>query len=177
MRFFFCMFLGFLLSFTSFAEEKQNATQNIPKENVEKKTMPSIDSLNASGKRLLEAIIKNDPESVKDLFFPLEPFLLLKDMKGSRNYHEKLITWYAADIKREHEKIKTFSDVVFDSFKVGRCKWKDMGSENNKIAYWSCNRNRLVAKSGKKDISIDVKVLINWGPAWYVTHLGPIPKE
>jgi hypothetical protein len=58
------------------------------------------------------------------------------------------------------------------SFKRGGCKWKAIGTEYNKIAYWSCYRNRMIALADGKKIDLDLRTLINWGDKWYITHLG-----
>ena len=128
---------------------------SIPPENT---TMPKRDAIHdfdARAKRLLAAIDANKPDDVKDLFFPSEAFAKLKEMKGAMAYYDKLVSWF-----------------------LRPCAWKKAGSEYNKIPYWSCYRNKIIAKDAKQqEVSINVKTLINWGDEWYVTHFGPIPKE
>lgn len=124
-------------------------------------------------KRIFDAIVTNNPEKVIDIFFPLEPFIALKDLKNAQDYHKKLVDWYVKDIQREHNRIKMIKDPEFIGFKSGFCKWKDIGSETNKLAYWSCYRNKIFGKSQTGDkFEIELRAMINWGERWYVTHLG-----
>ncbi len=153
---------------------------DIPAENLVKGTLPTMKIAEASeglAKRLLEAIASDNPESVRDLFFPPEPFDILKDIKRPRDYHTKLVGWFIADIHREHSRLKEDVKIEFDRFTPGSCRWKPIGTEYNKIAYWSCSRNSIFVKAGTEKITIKVVSMINWGKNWYVTHLGPIPAE
>lgn len=151
----------------------------VPLENQSAGTMPGWDAAETMARSVVEAILKDDPALASDRFFPETAFLALKDMPGARNYHKKLVAWYEADIHREHARVKGgFADlgkVRFGSFKKGYCKWKAPGTEHNFIGYWSCYRNSVVVGDGTKTMPIDLRAMINWGTAWHVTHLGPMP--
>lgn len=154
-----------------------NTKQVIPEENLSKKTRPKLEPAEAMAARLLVAIAKDDAKSVVDEFFPKDAFRALKDIKDPDAYHTQLVKWFAADIHKEHLRLKDLGPLVYDGFKAGNCVWRDKGSEGNRIAYWSCYRNKFYAKSSNGRQELDLKVMINWGPQWYVTHLGPIPKQ
>jgi hypothetical protein len=152
----------------------------VPAENQAPGTMPSLDGADVMSKAILDAIKKDDPAAAADRFFPSQPFLALKDMPGAANYHKQLVKWYEADIHREHARLKNLvkdiTTIEYDRFAKGSCKWKAPGTEHNFIGYWSCYRNRMMVKDGPKSIAVDVRAMINWGSAWHVTHLGPMPK-
>lgn len=150
---------------------------SVPPENLKKGTMPSDGPAEAMARRILEAIVADRPDDVQDAFFPADPFDALKAIARPREYHDQLVKWYTADIHREHARIKNLGPLTFDGFKVGSCKWKAVGTEANKIAYWSCYRNHFYAKGPKDRVTFDLRAMINWGTAWYVTHLGPIPQQ
>ncbi len=176
--------LWILLTISNLAvakEEKKKSPPSfsfeVPTENMIEGKTPPLKEAEEAAKRILTAITNNTPETVQDLFFPEKVFEGLKDIQRPLDYYKKLTKWFVADIKREHERIKSKPNLVFDGFQKGRCKWKAVGSEYNKIAYWSCYRNYFYAKSGEERIKFEMRALINWGMKWHVTHLGAIPKE
>lgn len=143
-----------------------------PPENREKPKTESIDPFRSED--LIKAI--NENKADETLFFPADAFEALKAIAKPLDYHQQLLKWYAADVKREHDRLKT--PLTFVSFKLGSCKWKEKGSEANGIPYLSCYKSKLKALDAeKKEQTIEVRTLINWGRTWYVTHLGPIPKS
>ncbi len=149
---------------------------DIPKENRNKLPLSTIEPFDARAKDIVAAIKKNRSDEVLVYFFPEKAFESLKDIKWPSVYYKKLIKWYKADISREQERFKG-KTLEFKTVKMGRCKWKEKGSEYNKIPYWSCYRNKILVSSEGKEATIDLGTVINWGTQWYVTHLGPIPKE
>ncbi len=149
------------------------AASVVPKENLEKGSPPNVSSAKKGAAALLDAIATRSPEKATSFFFPEEAFDLVKDIPKPERYHRRLLTWYEEDIRKEHPRFKTGEWRVTD-VALGRCKWKDIGTEQNKIAYWSCIGNFVTAVSGDKKRRFEIRVLINWGDTWYVTHLGPI---
>jgi hypothetical protein len=180
------------LTMTAATSAARAAAVTTPPENLAKGAMPPLAPAEAMAKRLLDAIVADDPDAVRDAFFPREPFLELKAIQKPGDYWDQLMSWFVADVHREHERLKPLGKLAFDSFAKGGCVWKDKGSEANKIAYWSCYKNRFYArpvvapeptatgaKAAKKPerVEIQLRAMINWGADWYVTHLGPIPKS
>jgi hypothetical protein len=114
--------------------------------------------------------------------FPRDAFLKLKDMPGSEQYYNKLLGWFEDDVKKEMAKHVNAVSFQLKEFKPGPCKWKKVGSEYNKVAYWSCRRSKasysVTLKDGKEvSDTLEILTMINWGNKWFVTHLGPIPAE
>ncbi len=148
----------------------------IPQENREKGTMPSLQGAETMLAALTPILEKNDATAAPGLFFPREAFLRLKAMKGASGYYDQLVKWFVADVEREHKKLGGKNGWTFDGFVKGRCVWKEKGSEYNDVAYWSCYRSHFFLKRENERVKIDLKTMINWGDQWYITHLGPIPK-
>ena len=148
----------------------------VPPENSAMPPREAIHDFALRAQRLVSAIDAGKADDVKDLFFPKDAFAILKDIKGAMTYYEQLVGWYGLDIAREHEAHK--GPLTFVSFRTGPCVWKKVGSEYNKIPYWSCYRNKITVKdAGQKEIVIPIKTMINWGSEWYITHMGPMPKS
>ena len=155
----------------------QSTTFAIPQENLIQGVRPDMKSAEIMAERLLGAISRDEGDSSQDLFFPQDAFMALKDMPGAGAYYNRLVKWFKDDIHREHLRLKSASSLRFIKLKPGFCKWKAVGTEYNKVAYWSCYRAEISASAGDRIIAIPVKSMINWGANWYITHLGPMPKK
>ena len=149
---------------------------DIPIENADPVKKPDFSSVQESLVKVVESISIGNPELDKNEFFPKAPFDALKDIRFPGKYHIKLVNWYNADILREHKQLNGVK-LTFLSFTPGRCKFKKIGTEYNKIAYWSCYGSKFQVSDGTKKKTIKIKALINWGKKWFITHLGPIPKS
>jgi len=120
--------------------------------------------------------VADDSEPVLDLYFPLDTFVALKAVADPARYHRNLVRYFREDLHTEHERVAELGALELDRFQLGRCTWQAAWSEGNRIAYWSCRHNFLHAKAGTRAQRIEVRVMINWGTDWYVTHLGPIRR-
>jgi hypothetical protein len=147
-----------------------------PPENREGAARPSAASAEAWAPRLLAAIAADDPEPVADLYFPLDVFVVLKGIADPARYHRNLVRWYREDLHIEHERFPDVAALAYDRFQIGRCTWQAAWSEGNRIPYWSCRHNFLHAKAGNTARRFEIRVMINWGTDWYITHLGPIRR-
>jgi len=150
-----------------------SAGDGIPPQNSKKGEPPGVASFEEGARNLLEAFEKNDPAVASGFFFPAYAFDLVKDLPVPGRYHRKLVRWYEEDIGTAR---KRFARGTWELEKVelGRCRWKEPGTEGNKVAYWSCRGNFATARQGDRTRRFEIRVLINWGDRWYVTHLGPI---
>jgi hypothetical protein len=145
-------------------------------ENKRKPALASAD-LDIRASRLFEAIKANDPSLAKDFFFPREPFIPLKDAANAGGYWDTLYKVYANDIHQLHrERATSLAGATFVSFTLGTTPtWVKPGEEWNKIGYYRTFNGKLKYRTGEgAERSIEVKVIISWGDAWYVTHLLPI---
>jgi len=162
------------------APSATNAPQTVavPPENASQGTMPPMSSAESLSQQII-TILKDPSARWQDSFFPRDPFIALKDIPRQDRYFDQLLKWYELDLERERKKIGTanLSNLQFVSFKNGYCRWKKPGSEYNKIGYWACSRNIITAQAGEQKFEIKLQAMINWGNAWFPTHLGPIPKQ
>jgi hypothetical protein len=147
--------------------------EGVPRENLEKGTPPAQGSAEAGAAMLLEALRTGDPAAAEGFFFPAAAFDMVKELPVPGRYHRKLVAWYAEDIAAEHPRFAS-GDWRLERLELGRCRWMEPGTEGNKVAYWSCRRSFVTARDGDRTRRFEIRVLINWGDRWYVTHLGPI---
>ena len=133
--------------------------------------------LQERAKGLLEAVIQDDPKLADPFWFPREPFIPLKDVKGPDKYWEQLHRTYGSDVHALHKKRKSWSGVVFEKFEIGsNPKWVKPGDEANKIGYHRSFHGKLRYSVDGKSESIDVHTVITWQGRWYVTHLRKFKK-
>ncbi|MBN1773739.1 MAG: hypothetical protein JXB32_20930 [Deltaproteobacteria bacterium] len=150
------------------------ADGGIPFENRAQGERPDAASAEALARRLLAACVADDPAPVTDLVFPVGPFSMLKDLPDPAAYQRRLVRWFEEDLHAARERLGRIEALEFRGFRFGRCEWVPKWGEGNLIPYWSCRRNRITAFTGRREVEVEIRVLINWGRDWYVTHLGPV---
>jgi hypothetical protein len=152
------------------------AAFTIPPENREGSRRPSPAAAEAWAPRLFAAIQADDPEPVIDLYFPADIFDRVKGIADPATYHRRLLRWYREDLHTEHARFSGVASMTYERFQIGRCTWQEAWSEGNRIPYWSCRHNFIHVRDGSRRKSFELRVMINWGTEWYITHLGPIRR-
>ena len=128
-------------------------------------------------KSLLEAVIHDEPQLGDSFWFPKEPFIPLKDVKGPDKYWEQLHRTFGNDVHALHKKRKSWTGVVFERFEKGsKPKWVKPGEEANKIGYHRSFRGKLHYTVDGQSESFEVRTVITWQGRWYVTHLSKFKK-
>lgn len=126
---------------------------------------------------LFEALRTGSPdrsEAALAFFLQREPFLAIKDMSGAAGYFSTLTRAYRRDIETYRREMPELSSATFARFELSRsCTWMSPGREANRLPYWSCYRSKLFVRAGGRERALEVRVMINWGERWYVTHLRP----
>lgn len=153
----------------------------IPSQNARDATSPTprppAGDAEARARHLFEALRTGAPDRVEaamDFFLPREPFLAIKDMSGAAGYFNTLTRAYRRDIDAYRRELPSLATATFARFELSRaCAWMSPGREANRLPYWSCYRSRLFVNAGGRERALEVRVMINWGDRWYVTHLRP----
>lgn len=144
------------------AENQEHDGQPPPK--------PAVGDAAQRVEQLFLAIQRDEPELARDLFFPLEPFLVLKGIAHPERYWNVLYQHYVDDIHALHETLPEGATFVrFDMTRRGG--WVARREEANALPYWASRHDWIVYRVGEREARIEVRTLINWGPRWYVTHL------
>lgn len=129
--------------------------------------------LQERAKALLDAVIHDEPQLGDAFWFPKEPFIPLKDVKGPDKYWEQLHRTFAGDIHKLHKKRKSWDGVVFERFEIGsKPKWVKPGEEANKIGYHRSFSGHIHYTVDGKSDSFEVRTIITWQGRWYITHLS-----
>jgi len=159
-----------------------NATSTPTKRSFvpDNKVLPPRESaeLTLRAKKLLDAIVHDDPSLGESFWFPKEPFIPLKDVKGPDKYWDNLHASYARDIHALHRKRKSWEGATFVGFKMGSPpKWVAPGDEANKIGYYRSFRGKLTYRVEEKNATIEVHTIISWQGEWFITHLSKFKKK
>jgi hypothetical protein len=144
------------------------------------KVLPPLESeeLTARARGLFEAIVNDDPARGEPFWFPKEPFIPLKDVKGPDKYWDNLHRTFERDVHALHKKRKSWEGATFESFEVGSTpKWVPPGDEANKIGYYRSFRGKLRYRIEGKPSTIEVHTIISWQGKWYITHLSKFKKK
>jgi len=134
----------------------------------------AVDELQARGKKLFEAIQKDEPDIALQMFFPREPFVALKDMKDPAAYWDKLVKQFKAHIHAYHKKLgKRADEATFDVLELNTKTQVYVApkKEFNKTGYNKVTKSRLRYKLRNKSYSFEIAVMIDNDGKWYVTHL------
>jgi hypothetical protein len=129
--------------------------------------------LQTRAKALFEGIVKDDAAIAEPLWFPREPFNILKDIKDPEKYWKQLHKAYAKDVHKLHESRSSWDGATFVRFERGSApKWVKPGEEGNKIGYYRSFHGKLVYSVAGAESSMEVRVVITWQGKWYITHLS-----
>lgn len=155
---------------------EETAGLTVPPENRTGGPRPDPMLAETMVRRLFDAIVADDPSLAADAFFPAAAFDLVKAMDEPGRYHKKLLAWFDEDIHIEHKRYPDVAGLEYAGFEPGKCKWMEIHTEGNKLPYWACRYNAFYGKRDDIKKKFELRVMINWGSSWYVTHLGPVRK-
>jgi len=138
--------------------------------------IPKADRSVERAKLFVKALRENDPTVGVDFFFPRDVFSHLKAIKDPDRYFRRLLKIYGEDLEAMRKTLKNPDEVQFVSFELGRQKrWIPRGKEGNAFPYWATYKGRITVKDGDRTKVLTMRVMINWGDQWYVTHLTNKP--
>jgi hypothetical protein len=139
---------------------------------------PSVDSawFRSRGEKLFQSIVKDDPESSLEFFFPLVAYEQVKDVGNpARDYQYRLIKNFKRDVHEYHRLVgENPEQAKFVGIEVpeAQAKWMKPGSEGNKLGYFRVLRSRLrFADSKGKERELEITSFISWRGEWYLVHL------
>ncbi|MEZ4370173.1 MAG: methyltransferase domain-containing protein [Polyangiaceae bacterium] len=126
---------------------------------------------------LTRAIVLDDPEIARSVFFPVEAYQQVKDIpKPERDWEYRLWKNFKRDVHDYHKRLgdnpRYATLVRLDT--SGRSKsWMQPGSEGNKLGYFRMTHPKLVfQRADGKELRVDLTSLISWRGEWYVVHLN-----
>jgi len=138
-----------------------------------KPTRPPLGDMAQRAELLFHAIVHDDPERAREVFFPEEPFLRIKDMAHPERYYARLRARFDKDIHALHASLGDLSDARFERLELTRRGGYVLpGEEGNKLPYWAARHAFLHYHVHGVAKKLEVRVLITWEGRWYVIHLS-----
>ncbi|MCA9627132.1 MAG: methyltransferase domain-containing protein [Myxococcales bacterium] len=126
---------------------------------------------------LTRAIVLDDPEIARSVFFPVEAYQQVKDIpKPERDWEYRLWKNFKRDVHDYHKRLGAnprFARLLRLDTSGRRQSWMKPGSEGNKIGYFRMTHPKLVFQTAEgKELRVDLTSLISWRGEWYVVHLN-----
>lgn len=126
---------------------------------------------------LTRAIILDDPELARSVFFPVEAYQQVKDIpKPERDWEYRLWKNFKRDVHDYHKRLgenPRYARLLRLDTSGRKQQWMQPGSEGNKIGYFRMTHPRLVfQKADGSELRVDLTSLISWRGEWYVVHLN-----
>lgn len=151
------------------------AQDDVPEHNraslAEPPPRPPLGTGEERSRRLLDAIVHDDPARADDFFLSRDAFRLIKRVPSPDPLWERLHAAYVSDIHALHRTLSgeaTFTRMRFTS----RRGWVVVGEEANRLPYWAQRHSMLEYQHGGRAAQIEVRTMITWNDEWFITHLS-----
>lgn len=155
----------------------QRVTVPVPPENRPELTSPSprpgSDEVQGRARALFLAIVRDEPELARDLFYPRDAFIAMKGIEDPGALWGRIHRMYENDIHALHAELGAdAARAEFVRFELSRRRsWIRPREESNRLPYWSQRHNWLVYRVGDEERRFEVRTVLSWGERWYITHL------
>jgi hypothetical protein len=122
-------------------------------------------------RRLLAAIVADDPAQAMDFFMSREVFRAIKGISDPDSLYDRIVGMYENDIHTLHAQVP--ADAEFVRFEFSRRRgWVGLREESNRLPYWAQRHNAIVYRSGGEEHQFEVRTMIAWDERWFITHLS-----
>jgi hypothetical protein len=161
------------------APSRAQATTEVPAHNSPRlRQAPPLPPLAEAdlerARTLLRGILADDAELAASAYLPRAAFAQIKGVANPDNIYNRLMREFHADVHALHAEVP--ADARFERLELSRRRsWVVVREEANRLPYWSARRNQLTysteANGQRVERAIEVRTLITWDDAWYITHL------
>lgn len=132
---------------------------------------PGRGDLDARAGRLLDAIERDEPSAVADLFLAREAFRRIKAVDAPDPLFDRLFRAFERDVHALHARVPR--GARFRRFELSRRRgWVVPGEEANRLPYWAQRHTWLVYEAGGVEGRVEVRTMIWWDGHWCITHLS-----
>ena len=134
---------------------------------------PPASDAEAKARVLFDAIVHDDPARAREVFFPREAFLLVKDIPNPGRYYDRLQRRFEQDVHTLHAGLSKAAEARFERFELAsRGGFVRVHDEGNRLPYWASRHSFLHYRIAGQLQRLEVRVLISWDDRWYVIHLN-----
>jgi hypothetical protein len=126
--------------------------------------------------RLVDAIVRGEPERAMPSFFPRVAYEQVKAVaEPGRDWQQRLVRAFERDIHDYHRALgpdAASAKLVGLVTNENAVRWIDPGKEGNRLGYFRVTRSRLRFRwDSGAERELDLTSLISWRGEWYVVHL------
>ncbi len=124
-------------------------------------------------RHLLEAIAQDNPDLAKDVVFPRDAWIAVKDGSDpGKTWEPRLLNAFKKAVHRSHKRRKHMDRAKFVSFELGRHvslappKRRDL-----KKSVWRVKRSKIGFSIDDRQATLEIAEMTAYKGAWYVTRL------
>lgn len=154
------------------------AEGTVPWENRRETAQPPLPDEDTEDhvREMFAELAAGKPEGVRRWLVPLEKLQSIQDMhmpspEKNRRAVESLhaeLTSRARNRAARFLKRNSMAQASFESLELGQCRFVPAGRDFNRLAFWSCEKNRIYYHVEGDRKALDVNRIINWGRTWYL---------
>ncbi|PKN23046.1 MAG: hypothetical protein CVU65_14495 [Deltaproteobacteria bacterium HGW-Deltaproteobacteria-22] len=160
------------------AEASGPGKNPIPWENRKETSEPPLPDEDTEDRvrDLFKGLTQSRPDAIERWFVPLVVLTKIKDMHmSSPAEQDRAVRSLHADLlSRSRDRLarmlgrRAFGTATFESLELGACRFVGPGTDFNRLAYWTCEKNTVYYHVDGDRKTLTVRRLINWGRSWYV---------
>ncbi|PKN47617.1 MAG: hypothetical protein CVU59_02285 [Deltaproteobacteria bacterium HGW-Deltaproteobacteria-17] len=150
----------------------------IPWENRKETSEPPLPDEDTEDRvrEVFKGLARSRPDAIERWFVPLPVLTKIKDMHmASPDEQDRAVRSLHADLlARSRDRLarmlgrRAFGTATFESLELGACRFVGPGTDFNRLAYWTCEKNTVYYHVDGERKTLTVRRLINWGRSWYV---------
>lgn len=157
---------------------KHSHEDPIPWENLKETAQPPVPNEDTEDhvREMFAKLAKSGPDGVLQWIIPIGIFQRIKNMHMSsfeENQRAVLVlhTELTTRAKRKASRFLTRNPIMqasFESLELGNCSFVPPNKDFNRLAFWSCEKNRIYYHLDGERKNLEIRKLINWGRTWYL---------
>ncbi len=167
-----------LIVVASAASCSRRASLEPPANKNEVAPAPNDVDLQVRARGLFDAVAAGDPSLAEPLWFPKEPFCVLKDDPDAAGYWKTLHEAFEDDVLLTRATRHSWAGTSFVRFEQAKPPvWVAPGEEHNFLGYYRAFDGRVHYAAPDGPGSFGISVMITWQGRWFATHLLPKGKK
>lgn len=133
---------------------------------------PGAGDVDDKARALFDAIVADDPSAAMGFFLSREAFRAIKGIADPDALYDRIVGMYENDIHALHAQLAG-AEATYVGFEFSRRRgWVPLRQESNRLPYWAQRHNHIVYRVGGEEHRFEVRTMIAWDDAWFITHLS-----
>lgn len=131
------------------------------------------EELTARMRHVLDAIAQNNADLARDVVFPREAYLEIRDAKDAgKAWDQKILSPFRKSIQRTNTHTRNIDKAHFVEFELGHTVTRGAHKKHEfKADLWHVKHSRIVFTVEGKTHHLDIAEMTSYRGAWYITRL------